>query len=52
MDSEFSFLLFHTEVRWLSRGKAFKRLTVLKDEEMQFLSENNSDLVKYFQDKN
>ena len=52
MDSEFSSLFLHTEVRWLSRGKALKRLIVLKDELMRFLSESNSDLVKYFQDKN
>ena len=52
MDSEFSSLLLHTEVRWLSSGKALKRLIVLKDEVMQSLSESNSDLVKYFQDKN
>ena len=52
MDSEFSSLLLHTEVRWLSRGKALKRLIVLNDEVMQFLSESDSDLLKYFQDKN
>ena len=50
MDSEFSSLLLHTEVRWLSRGKVLKRLIVLKDEVIQFLSESNSDLLKYFQD--
>ena len=52
MDSEFSSLLLHTEVTWLSRGKAIKRLIVLKDEVLQLLSESNSDLVKYFHDKN
>ena len=52
MDSEFSSLLLHTKVRGLSRGKALKRLIVLKDELLQFLSESNSDLVEYFQDKN
>ena len=51
MDPDFSSLLLHTEVRWLLRGKALKRLIVLKNEVLQFLSESNSDLVKYFQDK-
>ena len=52
MNSKFSFHLLHTKVRWLSRSKALKRLIVLKDEVLQFLSKNNSDLIKYFQDKN
>ena len=34
------------------KRKALKRLIALKDEILQFLSESNSDLVKYFQDKN
>ena len=52
MDLKFSSLLLHTEARWLSRDKAIKRLIVLKDKVLQFLSESNCDLVKYFQDKN
>ncbi len=52
MGSDFNSLLFHTEVRWLSRGRALRRLVVLKDEVMLFLSDNNSDLLKYFQTEN
>ena len=51
MDSEFSSLFLHTEVRWLSRGKTLKRLIVLKDEALQFLSESNLDLANIFKIK-
>uniref|UniRef100_A0A3P9KG16 BED-type domain-containing protein n=1 Tax=Oryzias latipes TaxID=8090 RepID=A0A3P9KG16_ORYLA len=37
MGSEHTKLLFHTEVRWLSRGKVFTRLFELRDEVMLFL---------------
>ena len=45
MESEFTTLLLHCEIRWLSKGKALKRLLMLKDEVVIFLTEKNSDLV-------
>ena len=51
MESNFTTLLLHTEVRWLSKGRALTRLLVLKSEIILFLSENNSEFVKLFQNK-
>ncbi|XP_041849953.1 zinc finger BED domain-containing protein 5-like [Melanotaenia boesemani] len=41
MGSEHTKLLFHTEVRWLSRGKVLTRLFELRDEVMLFLHPSN-----------
>ena len=47
MESEFTTLLLHCEIRWLSKGKALKRLLMLKNEVVIFLTEKNSDLVHH-----
>ena len=39
MDSDYTSLLLHAEVRWLSRGRSLKRLFTLKDEVLIFLTD-------------
>ena len=51
MGSDHQNLLFHSEVRWLSRGKFLKRLYELQKEVELFLIDKKSDLSHYFQDK-
>ena len=38
-DAEYETLLFHNTVRWLSRGRALKRVFLLREELYQFLTE-------------
>ncbi|KAL4112420.1 hypothetical protein QTP88_016213 [Uroleucon formosanum] len=46
-DSEYETLLFHTEVRWLSKGNMLARLFSLKEEVTVFLTEKKMiDLLK------
>ena len=50
MDSDYTSLVLHAEVRWLSRGRSLKRLLTLKDEVLIFLTQQNSNLADYFHD--
>ena len=51
MGSEYQVLLFHTEVRWLSRGKILTRMAELKDEIAIFLREYQSNFADKFEDE-
>ena len=50
MDSDFETLLMHTEVRWLSKGKALKRAFVLREEVEQFLEKDKNSIKTHIKD--
>lgn len=52
LDSQAENLLYHTEVRWLSRGNVVKRVFLLRNEIFEFLtSKKQNKLAALFQDK-
>jgi len=50
MGSKFENLLFHTEVRWLSRGNALVRLFQMREEVLEFFSGKESSLAECISD--
>ena len=46
LGSDHEVLLYHSEVRWLSRGEILKRLQELKQEVLLFLKNKNSPLAE------
>ena len=49
MGAEYEVLLYHTEIRWLSRGQILKRLMELRTEVLFFLNEKQSSLSVDFE---
>jgi zinc finger BED domain-containing protein 5/7/8/9 len=52
VDAEHVQLLYHSEVRWLSRGLVLNRLYELRNEVSYFLSEEECPLAQHFTDTN
>ncbi|XP_013789881.1 protein ZBED8-like [Limulus polyphemus] len=52
MDSEHTVLLYHTEVRWISRGRVLQRIIELREEIKTFLKDQKLDLFSSFDSPN
>ena len=50
MDADHCNLLYHTEVRWLSKGSVLKRVFTLRNELRDFFVQQKKDLVKFLQE--
>ena len=50
MGSDFEILLMHTEVLWLSKGKALKRAFALSEEVEPFLEKDKNSIRTHFKD--
>ena len=48
LGSDYEVLLYHSEVRWLSRAEVLKRLQELKQEVLLFLKDKKYPLLKNF----
>ena len=51
MDADYRRLLLHTEVRWLSKGKALSRVFELREQLQKFLCDRCSPLAEHFSDE-
>ena len=51
LSSDFTGLLYYTEVRWLSKGNATRRLFELRDELLKFFKEKNHDFQNDLESK-
>ena len=47
MDAEYKDLVYHTIVRWLSRGRVLQRFVALKEEVLQFLKNEPKKFEKF-----
>jgi hypothetical protein len=50
MGAEHSTLLLHTEIRWLSRGKALRCVVELQDQLLLFSEDGKPEYSKHFED--